>query len=163
MTSFKLFIITLLSILLINCGDKTDPNKVNFSIATDTPKNTIALGKTLKLSLKNPNNLEITSVSFSLNNKPIDETFTVENIKLGTQTITAKVTYEETSEEVTTNIIVLNNQSPKIYSYKIINTYPHDITSYTQGLEFYKGELYESTGNMVNPNSEKWIIKHLRF
>ena len=146
MTSFKLFIITLLSILLINCGDKTDPNKVNFSIATDTPKNTIALGKTLKLSLKNPNNLEITSVSFSLNNKPIDETFTVENIKLGTQTITAKVTYEETSEEVTTNIIVLNNQSPKIYSYKIINTYPHDITSYTQGLEFYKGELYESTG-----------------
>lgn len=146
MTSFKLFIITLLSILLINCGDKTDPNKVNFSIATDTPKNTIALGKTLKLSLKNPNNLEITSVSFSLNNKPIDETFTLENIKLGTQTITAKVTYEETSEEVTTNIIVLNNQSPKIYSYKIINTYPHDITSYTQGLEFYKGELYESTG-----------------
>src|SRR5690606_3961737 len=146
MTSFKLFIITLLSSFLINCGKKADANTVNFSIATDAPKNTIALGKSLKLTLNNPNNLEITSVSYSLNNQPIDETFTVENIKLGTQTITAKVTYDDTSEEVSTDIIVLNNQSPKIYSYKIVNTYPHDIRSYTQGLEFYKGELYESTG-----------------
>ena len=33
-----------------------------------------------------------------------------------------------------------------MYSYKIINEYPHDIRSYTQGLEFHNGELYESTG-----------------
>uniref|UniRef100_UPI00404B681D glutaminyl-peptide cyclotransferase n=1 Tax=Gelidibacter sp. TaxID=2018083 RepID=UPI00404B681D len=146
MTSFKLFIITLLSIFLINCEKKADANAVNFSISTDATKNTIALGKTINLSLKNPNNLEITSVSYKLNNQPVDASFVVENIKLGTQSITAKVSYDDTSEEVTTDIIVLNNQSPKIYSYKIINTYPHDIRSYTQGLEFYKGELYESTG-----------------
>lgn len=146
MTSFKLFIITLLSSFLINCGKKADANTVNFSIGTDAPKNTITLGKTLKLTLNNPNNLDITSVSYSLNNQPIDETFIVDNIKLGTQTITAKVTYDDTSEEIATDIIVLNNQSPKIYSYKIVNTYPHDMTSYTQGLEFYNGELYESTG-----------------
>ena len=36
--------------------------------------------------------------------------------------------------------------APKIYTYEIVNTYPHDITSYTQGLEFYNGDLYESTG-----------------
>jgi len=47
---------------------------------------------------------------------------------------------------VSTKITVLNNTKPKIYTYKIVNTYPHDITSYTQGLEFYNGELYESTG-----------------
>ena len=29
---------------------------------------------------------------------------------------------------------------------KIINEYLHDISSYTHGLEFYKGFLYESTG-----------------
>ena len=28
-----------------------------------------------------------------------------------------------------------------------MNTYPHDIKAYTQGLEFYEGILYESTGN----------------
>ncbi len=146
MTSFKFLIIIILSIFLIGCNDKSNTGKINFSIETDAPKNTIALGKPLKLSLKNPNNIAFTSVSYTLNNQPVDETFTVENVKLGTQTITAKVAYSNTFEEVTTNITILNNTAPKIYSYKIINIYTHDITSYTQGLEFYNDELYESTG-----------------
>ncbi|MBL7742881.1 MAG: glutaminyl-peptide cyclotransferase [Chitinophagaceae bacterium] len=35
---------------------------------------------------------------------------------------------------------------PKPISYSVINTYPHDTSSFTEGLLFYKGELYESTG-----------------
>jgi glutamine cyclotransferase len=37
--------------------------------------------------------------------------------------------------------------APKSMSYSIINTYPHDTSSYTQGLLFYNGEMYEGTGN----------------
>jgi len=33
-----------------------------------------------------------------------------------------------------------------IYTYKIINTYPHDQNAFTQGLVFEKGVLYEGTG-----------------
>ena len=39
-----------------------------------------------------------------------------------------------------------NNLTPTVYSYEIINVYPHDINAYTQGLEFYNGFLYESIG-----------------
>mgnify|MGYP000067714567 CR=1 FL=1 len=39
-----------------------------------------------------------------------------------------------------------NNLTPTVYSYEIINVYPHDINAYTQGLEFYNGVLYESVG-----------------
>jgi len=35
---------------------------------------------------------------------------------------------------------------PKSISYSIINTYPHDTSSFTEGLLIYKGDLYESTG-----------------
>ena len=35
---------------------------------------------------------------------------------------------------------------PELYSYKLINSYPHDKTSYTQGLEFSGDTLFESTG-----------------
>ena len=35
---------------------------------------------------------------------------------------------------------------PKSISYSIINTYPHDTSSFTQGLVIYNGELYEGTG-----------------
>jgi glutaminyl-peptide cyclotransferase len=33
-----------------------------------------------------------------------------------------------------------------IYGYKIINTYPHDSSAFTQGLVYDNGELYEGTG-----------------
>jgi glutamine cyclotransferase len=41
---------------------------------------------------------------------------------------------------------VFADKAPDIYTYKLINTYPHDKNAYTQGLEFYQGMLYESTG-----------------
>lgn len=40
-----------------------------------------------------------------------------------------------------------NPNSPKSMSFSILSTYPHDTSSYTQGLLFYKGDMYEGTGN----------------
>ncbi len=37
--------------------------------------------------------------------------------------------------------------SPAIIQYKVINAFPHDTTSYTEGLLFHKGVLFESTGH----------------
>ncbi len=34
----------------------------------------------------------------------------------------------------------------QIFTYEIINTWPHDTGAFTQGLQFVDGELYESTG-----------------
>ena len=40
-----------------------------------------------------------------------------------------------------------NTTSPApVYSYEIVNTWHHDPDAFTQGLQFYNGELYESTG-----------------
>ena len=36
--------------------------------------------------------------------------------------------------------------SVPVYSYEVINTWPHDPAAYTQGLVFYDGTLFESTG-----------------
>src|SRR5215471_18702721 len=33
-----------------------------------------------------------------------------------------------------------------VYTYQIVNTYPHDRDAYTQGLEYVEGVLYEGTG-----------------
>ena len=90
-------------------------------------------------------NLEISSVTYKFNGKKVSDTFEVLS-KLGEQTVVATVTHEDGTEDVAATITVLNNEPPKIYSYNIINEYPHDIKSYTQGLEFHNGELYESIG-----------------
>jgi len=144
--SFKLLSITLLALSLFTCGSNTETKKHNFSLQTNAKNNIITLGETLNLSIKNPKNETITAVSYKINDKQVSESFATNDLKLGVQTLTATISYDNTTADVSTKITVLNNTKPKIYTYKIVNTYPHDITSYTQGLEFYNGELYESTG-----------------
>lgn len=38
------------------------------------------------------------------------------------------------------------DSAPAKYGYQVVNSYPHDRGAFTQGLEFYKGYLYEGTG-----------------
>jgi glutaminyl-peptide cyclotransferase len=40
--------------------------------------------------------------------------------------------------------------APTLLPYKVLNVYNHDTSAYTQGLEFYNGKLYESTGDYQN-------------
>jgi glutaminyl-peptide cyclotransferase len=44
---------------------------------------------------------------------------------------------------------LIPKETPKI-AYTIVNQYPHDTSSYTQGLQFYNGKLYEGTGDYTN-------------
>ncbi len=37
--------------------------------------------------------------------------------------------------------------APQMINYSILSEYPHDTSAYTQGLEFHKGKLLESTGD----------------
>lgn len=146
MRLYKFLSIIFLSLIVTSCGSNTEKKTKNFSISTNAQKNAIANNETLTLSINNLKNLVIDSVAYKMNTLPVSETVDLSSTKLGKQTIEAAVYYEGKSQTVSTNIIVLNNSAPKVYGFKIINEYPHDITSYTQGLEFKNGFLYESTG-----------------
>lgn len=145
-TSIKLLIIIFLMIFLVSCGKSNNIKSNNFSIETNAKKNILTLGEPLEISLKNPKNFSINSVVYQLDGKNIDSPYPTQNLKLGSHQLTATINYNDQTESESTSIVILNNEQPKIYTYKIINIYPHDITSYTQGLEFHEGELYESTG-----------------
>ncbi|WP_338419694.1 glutaminyl-peptide cyclotransferase [Winogradskyella wandonensis] len=126
----------------MNCASE----KPFFSVKTSAKNNTIKLGSTVKLSLNNPEGVNINSVVYKLNGEIVSETLSLKNVKLGKQDLIAEVISGNDTVIAKSNLIVLNNKRPDLYTYEIVNTYPHDPTSYTQGLEFYKGELYESTG-----------------
>lgn len=146
MRLFNVLKIIVLAGILWNCGNSSKAIKSNFSIQTNASKNIISNDKELQLTLKNPNNKQIDSVKYSLNNKTIPDKIDLSEISLGEKMIKANVYFEGKKEVALQKIIIVNNATPKIYRYEIVNTYPHDITSYTQGLEFYNGVLYESTG-----------------
>jgi glutamine cyclotransferase len=66
---------------------------------------------------------------------------------LGTRTISL-ISTMESGEILSDNrlVRVLSDVKPAIWFAKVKNTYPHLATSYTQGLEFNDGILYEGTG-----------------
>ncbi|NCU05846.1 MAG: glutaminyl-peptide cyclotransferase [Chitinophagaceae bacterium] len=48
--------------------------------------------------------------------------------------------------------------APAAISYNLVKDYPHDTASFTQGLIYYNGILYESTGNPGNSlNNGSWV------
>ncbi|MFC0604480.1 glutaminyl-peptide cyclotransferase [Winogradskyella pulchriflava] len=144
MQSSKYFILLYLCVFLMGCGDTNSSKQTGLNIKIKSKS--LMLGDTLKLSIDNPKKLNITSVTYQLNGKSIDENVALNDITLGKKTITATVNYDDKTAALTKDVTVFNNIIPSIYTYEVVNTYPHDITSYTQGLEFHNGELYESTG-----------------
>lgn len=146
MKLFKYLTIIFLSLFTLSCGTNSGKNKSDFTIKTNAKDHVISNEETLTLSIENPKNHTIDSVNYTLNGESIKESTDLKDTKLGIQNIEATVYFNNEKQKIVTKITVLNSEPPKIYTYKIINEFPHDITSYTQGLEFFNDTLYESTG-----------------
>ncbi|RLD29421.1 MAG: glutaminyl-peptide cyclotransferase [Bacteroidetes bacterium] len=146
MRVFKFLSIIILSVIVLSCGSNSNHKKNDFSIVTNIKGKTIVNNETFNLSIKNQKQYSIDSVVYTLDGKQIGNDQNLDDFKLGKQTIDATIFFEGKTQITSTSITILNSEPPKVYTYKIVNEYPHDITSYTQGLEFFNGELYESTG-----------------
>lgn len=140
---------------MMGCGSNNGQKKSDFKLNTNSENNTFSNNETLTLSIENPKNFSIDSIYYSLNGKRIEESTPLLDVKLGKQTIEATVYFKNEHQSVQQNIIILNSEAPKIFTYKIIREYPHDITSYTQGLEFFNDTLYESTGQYKESKLKK--------
>jgi glutamine cyclotransferase len=141
---------------VFSCGEGKKSTISKFSLKVEGKTTKFHLSAPLKATLINVNNGLVEAVVYTLNdvtlenksdNPSVLETTIPADMLLGKQMLLAKVTYGGgKTVPVKTNITVLSNDKAKIYTYKIINTYPHDIKAYTQGLEFYRDTLFESTG-----------------
>ncbi|TPV32352.1 glutaminyl-peptide cyclotransferase [Paucihalobacter ruber] len=152
----KLLIVGFIIFSLLNsCGSSSSDKTPLFTIETNSKSNSFKLGDTLTINIINNKQKTINTVTHKLQNITLDNKVVLDNFKLGVHNLTTTINYDDTSETLNTKITILNNQTPKILGFEIINTYPHDITSYTQGLEFYNGNLYESTGQYTESKLRK--------
>jgi len=88
----------------------------------------------------------IDSVRISSRKDTLATKLKTDSLKLGFKLITAKVFSEGKVNEVSTNVVLLAAKAPEVLTYVVEKTYPHDTTSYTEGLQYVDGYLYESTG-----------------
>lgn len=52
-----------------------------------------------------------------------------------------------------------SDQTIPVYTYEVINSWPHDLDAFTQGLVFHDGKLYESTGHYGSSTLRKLDLK----
>tara|TARA_B100000768_G_scaffold31113_1_gene29632 strand:- start:8546 stop:9571 length:1026 start_codon:yes stop_codon:yes gene_type:complete len=136
---FSLLIIVL---LLFSCGSTIKENfNINIIKTTEYLKNK----NQIEFFVNNPSNYNITNLEFKINNKSVSSPYTLDD-KLGKNLLKASFNIDDKQFTINKEFIVYSSFKPKVYTYKIINEFFHDMNSYTQGLEFDDYYLYEGTG-----------------
>ncbi len=152
-------IVLLLSVFItvFSCSNSASkrPRKPVSTIAIKPNKNQFIYGDKVTLRVKTKlRDGEIKQIKVYYQNTLLEESseldFEVNNVELNELGNTGiRVEAEKTDGLKNTRtkaVTVLSDVAPKQLTYQVINNYPHLKTSYTQGLEYYKGYLYEGTG-----------------
>ncbi|MDG1792450.1 MAG: glutaminyl-peptide cyclotransferase, partial [Flavobacteriaceae bacterium] len=138
----KVFSIIIL-LLLISCGSTT---KEIFNIDIVKTNEYLKNNDQIEFTINNPSNKNITNLQFKIDSNIVLSPFLLNN-KLGKNILQATFNVNEKKYTLKKEFVIYSSVKPKIYTYKIINEFSHDMNSYTQGLEFDNNNfLYEGTG-----------------
>ncbi len=138
--NFYLFFIL---IIFISCSNENQIYEISISSESEIYNKESKVSLDIKL-----NNIliKVEDLKFFINEKKVSKVTNLSQAKLGSNSIKAQFTYNNQQKIIIKNLDVYNTKQPDLYSYEIIEEYPHDISLYTQGLEFKNNILYESTG-----------------
>ncbi|MVM30050.1 glutamine cyclotransferase [Spirosoma sp. HMF4905] len=154
-THFRFLFIILLSVSVLTCKQnnektKTPVDDVKQPIAS-LSKTTYTLGDTIAIQLSQP--LSEATVSLDDIGTPIIQksanalSIHTGSEKLGLhQLVVRGKTANKTVSSDTLSVEFWSDVNPRSVSYTVLKTLPHQASSFTQGLEFHNGVLYESTG-----------------
>jgi glutamine cyclotransferase len=140
----------------------TPPEKISRLVLPEESL-TIAIGKDIPVRLEYPDSVEVDSVQFFLGGElihtskagtgypehgPVEARIPTANEKTGGSGIRLRVYFRDGhAENQSRQVTFLADKKPEQYSFTVVNEYPHDVTAYTQGLQYVDGWLYEGTGN----------------
>ncbi|CAN1556127.1 COG3823 Glutamine cyclotransferase [Flavobacteriaceae bacterium] len=166
MKNYNFLFIILLGITLVNCGDTKNVENSIFNIDNSNFKPQFLSDDAISIGVLNPNNKEIDSIIYYVNEVKVGSkkgndklSFNLKDQKLGYQYLKALVYFGGENSVATERVELVSNVAPKLLKYKIINTFPHDTASFTEGFEFHNDTLCESTGQKGSSYFRKYDYK----
>lgn len=164
MRNYNFLSVILLGITLANCNETKKGENTLFTFDNSKFKEQYKPQESLSLEILNLNEKTVDSTIYYVNDKRIVSkkgldklTLELKEQKLGYQNLKALIYFGGENAEITARVELVSDIQPKLLKYTIVNTYPHDIQAYTQGLEFYRDTLYEGTGNGSGPSGKRGI------
>ena len=157
--NFKQVFLSLFFLVILGCNGAKSPERTISQPQTKTPLQVIriieptngdlfALGKPIEINIKQVNNsISPDSIILFIDNNRVGlvegftNTLNTELLTLGTRQIRATAWLNGERQTASVGIRLKANKAPKHLKYKVVNTYPHDISAYTHGLFYLKGHL----------------------
>ena len=130
-------------LLILNCS--SDLNS-GFKIQIKSSSDKILLDDEIFINVISPNNKIIDSIEYYLNGGLVSNEVKLADYKVGENNVSVKIFSNNETISINKKFDIYSNIEPEIMTYNVISEYIHDKNAYTQGLEFYKNQLYESTG-----------------
>ena len=165
MTKFNILSVLLFSVLTFGCTEcTTDETQVTKPVQQIVPVKLISPvfdtqysdGTNIIVEIKindatkvNGLNLFIADTLYAGNLKVESQKITISTKKSNVGFVDLYLAYTDekgTEHRDNRRLIIFSDITPKQQFARTINNYTHNSSAYTQGLEFYKGKLYESTG-----------------
>lgn len=141
-------------LLAYSCKQKNQGNEVTLSPEAGT---TYKEGDKVTVQLSNVADNKADSVIYLLDSVKIAAKKDLSSISIATDTmvlgpkvITARIYQGGQAQEVSTNFNLLAAKAPEELAYQVEKVFPHDTSSYTEGLFYQDGYLYESDGGRVS-------------
>ena len=130
-------------LLILNCNP--DPSS-GFEIQIKSSGDKILIDDRISINIISPNKKIIDSIEYYLNDRLVSNEVKLVDYKVGENNVAAKIFSNNEIISINKKFDIYSNIEPEIMTYKVITEYKHDKNAYTQGLEFYNNQLYESTG-----------------
>lgn len=153
----KLLITAGFLLFFLACGGEQEASKL-FEIKFEGNRKKFQTGQEIGIAIENKKDIDVQNVVYSMDGQELainNGKAKLASERLGNKTVKASIQFDERTVEIEKQIRLLAAEAPKVYTYEILNTYPHDPGAYTQGLEFANGMLYESTGQKGNSTLRK--------
>ena len=163
---FSTFIVLSVFISSFSCSNKANRSrKPAVRINAESVHKKIVYGDDINISIAvkvkdgelKETNIFVDSVLVTTNNNT-EFNYTLKGFKsIGKHTIKAQAVKTDGVEGVYFKTFeVLSDVIPEKYGYEVVQTYPHNETSFTEGLEIHDGFIYESTGE----NGKSFLYKN---
>ncbi len=144
---------------LCACRNKTNNQEDNSSLSINLEAGSnIQAGKGVPIQVIVPQGYKVDSVVYQMDGVRLGikkdlAAFTIktDTLPLGIKQITATVYQGKSNTPTTTNIVLLAAKAPEELTYQVEKVFPHDTSSYTEGLLYQDGFLYESGGGRSKP------------
>lgn len=152
----NLRLLTFLALALLLLSSCSSKQSLRYKITTVSNAKNPSIADTIFLSITPA--VQQQAISFYHDDEALQAPYIIPS-KTGEQTVKAVIETADGNSEISKTIRVFAPNKPKVFGYELIQSYPHDINAYTQGLEFVNGTLFESTGQYGNSSLRKVNFK----